>query len=385
MKTRLLLRQLAVAALFIAASFNTQAQQWEAYPQGDFYPVDVAAHPDGSVAYTITQSPSYSIRRGDFGGTVWKEIARPQGMIGPDAIAVAPNDRVYLAGGRLLADGVTRAAQFWASDDQGNSWSELLNLPRKIFDVAVNHSGNVFMISASQVGNTAQYPIYRLSTYRGTPDPAAPTGMNWVLVDDFSPTAYNANFGSTVSVRRSTDPAQLSEIWVAGYTMNAKNLSGHLPIIRRSLDGGNTWQSAAAWTVPSGYSFESGSWRVVAAVDGNGVAYATANYGRKNGKNTDEYWLTYRSANGGASWTLVNTFLVPPRMYGPNGIAADAYNRIFVTGSGLTRATTDQGGTWQSIAGLAGASCVTADSIGSVFIGGYSTEGFIYKLPAPMP
>jgi streptogramin lyase len=158
---------ICAAALFAAALLNTQAQQWEAYPQGNFYPIDIAVHPDGSVAYTITQSPSYSIRRGDLGGTDWQEIARPQGFYLPNAIEVGPDGSVYLAGWRYLDDGTTRVARVWISSDGGTSWREVADfLTRAVSDMAVDAAGNVFINSSRVVGTTSQYPVTRLVTYK---------------------------------------------------------------------------------------------------------------------------------------------------------------------------------------------------------------------------
>jgi hypothetical protein len=167
--------------------------------------------------------------------------------------------------------------------------------------------------------------------------------------------------------------------------VNSKTLSERIPLVRRSLDGGQTWQSVATWTVPSGFAFASGSWGVVAVADVNGVVYASASYGKKIGKTTQQYWLTYRSANNGASWILVDTLPVASGTYGPSGIASDAFNRIFITGAGAPRATADGGGSWHTLSQLPGASSVATDLVGDVFIGANSTEGFIYKQPASAP
>lgn len=319
------------------------------------------------------------------GGTVWEDATLPPQCYRADKLAVSPSGALYLTGWRVLDDGTTPAARVWASSDQGGNWVEVATfLTRSASDVAVDAAENVFLCTTRQVGTTPKYVVTRLVSYKGHPDPAAPLGMSWTLVDDYSATGQYAYAPNTLTIRPSADPSQPAEIWVAGYFVDSKTLGSYFPFVRRSLDGGATWTTVSTWTAPSGYSFISGSWGVVATADANGIAYATASYAKKVGKTTQRYWLTYRSLNHGATWTLKDILSVASGTYGPSGITADALGGVFITGGGVTRASVDGGATWAN-AEITGASYGAADLVGNVFVGGYTTEGVIYKLPAPLP
>ena len=184
------------------------------------------------------------------------------------------------------------------------------------------------------------------------------------------------------SIRPPADGNSSAEIWVAGYFVDSKTLGSYSPLVRRSLDGGINWATVSTWTVPSGYSFGSGSWSTVAAADPDGIAYATASYGKKVGKDTQRYWLTYCSTDAGAHWTLKDTVSVGSA-FGPDGIATDIFGGVFLTGGGVTRASVNGGTIWGTVSAVPGGWCVTADLAGNVFVGGSGTDGAIYKLPAP--
>lgn len=377
-------RALGLAMALSLISLTARAQDpdtetyapWVAYPQNGFSSVAITVQPDGAVAYTTGDSPE-SIRRGDDGATLWSNLPLPEGAYRADAIAAAPDGRVYLTGWRYLSDGVTRAPRVWASSDYGINWQEVgIFLSSSAPVMSVDAGGNVFLSTSQKTGTTPKYPVSRLVTYRGTPDPAAPLGMNWVAVDNFSTANNYAHYANSLTIRPSVDPSQPATIWVAGHGVDSKTLNTYVPVVRRSLDGGASWPSVAPLPVPSGYTFNSGTWRVVAGENANGVAYVCASYGKKVGKTTENAWLTYRSVDHGASWVLVDTLPVG-RDYGPDGFTADQSGTVFISGSGRVLAVENGGGKWVSL--LPGAHSATADLSGNVFIGGSA----VYKLPAP--
>lgn len=373
---------LIAATIFATAMFSAHAQGWEEYPQGAFIPYDLGVHPNGTVAYAAGREPvpgqsfwPSRIRRGDAGGTAWQDVSLPVGCDYADRITVAPDGTVYLAGSE--GRGGLAAGRVWSSMDGGINWTTIAQFPiagQGPRDIQADTSGNIF-ITISKIVATSKSSTRHLVTYKGTQDAGAPGGINWSVVDDYLATAREI-FPQTLTLRP-LNPAQPAEIWIAGQTTDGRT---HSPVVRRSLDGGSTWATVSTWTAPSGYSFDSGTWRVVAAADVNGVAYAAANYVKKVGRNSESHWLTFRSTNGGTSWTLADDILAPSS--DRSGAAADVPGGMFIVIGGITRVSLNGGVTWLNAA-ITGGTHVAADLLGNIFVGGSTTEGVIYKLPAP--
>jgi hypothetical protein len=364
-------------ALLASTAVVLEAQQWEPYPQGGFSPHSLAVHPDGSAAYASSQSTD-TVRIGILGGTVWNDIPLPTGLTRADHVAVGPDGTVYFAGIRFLDDGITRASRIWRSTDEGQFWEEIVTfLTASVGDIAVDAAGNVFFTTSVLRGTTPKYPLRSHTTYMGVYDSGAPFSIRWTLVDEHTPASNYTMFGGRLSIQQSAQAD--GQVWVAGYAVDAKTLNTKIPVVRRSLDGGDSWDTVSNWPVPTGYSFKDGSWDVAATSDVNGVAYVSASYGKKSGKNIQRYWLTYRSVNGGVSWSLVNSQLQSG--YGGD-IVADALGRVFTIHSGVASVSDDGGNSWPPVP-VPGAYVGAADLVGNVFISGWSTEGMIHKLPAP--
>jgi hypothetical protein len=363
-------------ALMASTAVVLDAQQWEPYPQGGFSPHSLAVHPDGSVAYASSQSTD-TVRIGILGGTVWSDIPLPTGLTRADHVAVGPDGTVYFAGIRFLDDGITRASRIWRSTDEGQFWEEIVTfLTASVGDIAVNAAGNVFFTTSLYRGRTSKYSLHSHQTYKGVPDPNEQFGMDWTLVDEYTPASTYTMFGGSLSIQPSAQAG--GQVWIAGSAVDAKTLNTKIPVVRRSLDGGDSWATVSNWLVPTGYSFKDGSWDVAATSDVNGVAYVSASYGKKSGKSVQRYWLTYRSFNGGVNWTLVNSQLQSG--YGGD-IVADALGRVFTIHSGVASVSEDGGNSWPPVP-VPGTRVAAADLVGNVFIGGWSTEGMIYRLPA---
>lgn len=382
---------LAAATLLAAASLDARAQPWETYPQVGFSPWDIAAHPDGSVAYAVND---VLIRRGDAGGTLWSDgnlPLAPSGyelLSGNPKLSVGPSGSVYLSGGlRKLSDG-SRAFHLWESSDSATTWQTVLSLPLTstrpsdagIGSVATDAAGNIYVANMYLPGNPGSW-AGTLNYYRirqGVTDPQ--TGdVTWTIINQYPASGQLSHRAGSVTIRPRTKPALPAEIWVAGSGIDAKTYKNSFPFARRSLDGGATWATVNPWPVPSGYSFSSGG--VVAGADVNGVSYVSVSYQKKVGRTLQNYWLTYSSLNQGETWTLEDTLSVGTA-FGPSQFAADTLGRVFIAGGGFVRVIEDGGATRYN-ADVAGGQCVAADLAGSVFVGGYTTEGVIYKLPAP--
>jgi hypothetical protein len=299
----------------------------------------------------------------------------PIGCDYADRIAVAPDGTVYLAGSE--GSGTLAAGRVWSSTDGGITWSTIAQFPmggQGARDIQVDGAGNVF-ITTSKIVATSKSSTRHLVTYRGVPDSSSTVGINWTVVDDYLAPGQQSFIPFTLTLRPAGS-AQPAQIWVGGYSSDGRTYS---PLVRRSLDGGGTWVTVSTWATPNGYDFSNG-WKVTAAADVNGIAYAAANYSKKVGKTTESHCLTYRSLNGGISWTLVDDFAAPSSA--PTGAAGDALGGIFISGNGITRASINGGLSWVN-ASVAGGTQVATDSVGDVFVGGSTTEGVVYRLPAP--
>lgn len=362
----------------------THAQDWESYPQSGFTPFDIAARPDGSIAYAAgkyqapgTNTSTPMLRRGDTGGTRWTTLVLPAGVGRINNVTVAPSGRVYFAGIKKLPDG-NWPGRVWFSDDRGVTWSEtatFLTSAQRIGDMATDAAGNVFMAT----GSASPYELQPLTTYKGVPDVSAPTGIAWRPVDE-QPLGQCAYFPRSLAIRPSGDASKPAEIWVACNVLDVQKPRFLAPVLRHSANGGATWTNLAAWSVPTNYTIYSvGS----LTVDRNGHAFVSANYFRKG---EIGHGLIYRSTNGGTSWTLVDDMAGYPCHQ--NAAASYGLNGIIMTGLDLTRASVDGGNTWRTVAAVTGGSCVTGDLAGNLFAGGSvtdgnRTDGCIYKMPAP--
>jgi hypothetical protein len=376
-----------MSAIFLAATSPTQAQGWEIYPQGAFSAWAIAVHPGGTCAFAVND---VLMRRGDAGGTLWPDASLPTVPAGyawlanPGNLAVSPAGSVLLAGGfRNLSDG-SRTFNVFESSDGAATWRSVFSAsytsPRPPSEGAIgglntDAAGNIFVANAYFPGTPGGW-AGTLNYYRvrkGAVDPLTGS-LTWTVVDDYPGTGQLSHGVSSLTIRPKPNPGLPAEIWVAGSGIDAKTFKNPFVFVRRSLDGGATWTTANAWPVPSGYSYNSGG--IVAGADANGVAFVSVGYQKKVGKTVQTDRLTYRSANQGASWALVDLL---PSATGPTDFAADTLGGVFIAGSGFIRASADSGSTWVS-PNLTGANCVATDLVGNVLVG---ADNAIYKLPAP--
>ncbi len=276
---------------------------------------------------------------------------------------------------RNLSDG-SRLGQLWESSDGAATWRSVLNLNGAL---AADEAGNLYLATSYLPGNPGSWAS-TLNYYRvrmGVTDPI--TGdITWTVIDQYPGSGQISHSPRSVTIRPRGDASLPAEIWLAGTAIDAKTFKNSFPFVRRSLDGGATWATVNPWPVPSGYSFQAGG--VVAGADVNGTAYVSVSYRKKAGKTSQDHWLTYRSLNHGATWTLVDTM---PSGTTSAGFAADTLGRVFIAcDDAVVRVSEDGGTTWANADVVGG--CVAADTAGNVFIGDHhTTDGVIYRLPAP--
>lgn len=371
-------RNLIAASLLASATSVAHAQGWETYPLEGIYPYSVTVHPDGGAAYALGDR---QIVRGDAGGTIWSPVDLPVPPAGysvsrTDQVVAGPFGRIYLTGViRNLSDG-SRLGQLWESSDGAATWRSVFNGNGAL---AADEAGNLYLASGYLPGNPGSWAgtlvYYRVR--KGVTDPI--TGdVTWTVIDEYPGSGQLTHLPGSVTIRQRGDASLPAEIWLAGTGRDAKTYKNSFPFVRRSLDGGATWATVNPWPVPNGYSFKSGG--VVAGADVNGTAYVSVSYQKKAGNASLHQWLTYRSLDHGATWTLVDTM---PAGSSFAGFAADTLGRVFIACDGaFVRVSGDGGTTWAN-AGVVGG-CVATDTAGNVFIGDDLTgDGVIYRLPAP--
>ena len=150
-------------------------------------------------------------------------------------------------------------------------------------------------------------------------------------------------------------------------------------LVRRSLDGGQTWINVL--DLPNTHS----CWSVT--IGGSGLVFATANANSKN-------WITTRSADGGATWAIVDSWLPAGSAAAPYAVVEDPAGRVFVGGyitdtssrqHFFIRRSVDGGATWSTVQDLTSPSghssvCALAATPAGVFAAGrYSTTSWIVR------
>lgn len=149
-------------------------------------------------------------------------------------------------------------------------------------------------------------------------------------------------------------------VFVCGRGVDAKGATRW--IVRRSLDGGATWNTAD--------NFIAGT----VAANPLGIAITPAGVVAVAGQ-AGGYWTVRRSANGGNSWSTAETFKSGTIA---RDITADGAGNLYVTGTANMQSTlrrsTDGGGTWRTVDAVSGfiGMGVHADAFGRIFVAGNS-------------
>jgi hypothetical protein len=184
----------------------------------------------------------------------------------------------------------------------------------------------------------------------------------WETLNVFQLHSHNGNQAKSIVAGKS------GELFVAGYSSGSG--VGITQLVRRSLDGGATWQTVFTLDQPAGGN---PSLRPRLAVDPLGQIFFALSYGQYETLR----WLVYKSADAGNSWTQVDDAYGPGMAAGAAAVTSDAVGRIYVagfggpTGWGVVRRSTDGGQSWTTMAPLgAGVDPWSITTIGEdVFVG----------------
>jgi hypothetical protein len=127
-------------------------------------------------------------------------------------------------------------------------------------------------------------------------------------------------------------------------------------VIRRSLDGGQSWLSV--FDVPN--TAFANCWNVT--VGHSGLVFAAASARPPGGANANN-WITLRSADGGTTWSIVDSYIPAGTTGSPYAVVEDSAGRVFVGGvisdaqgkqHFYVRRSLDGGTTWTTVDDVAG-------------------------------
>ena len=201
---------------------------------------------------------------------------------------------------------------------------------------------------------------------------------DWAMADDFTLAAAT---GQTNYEEVKADGH--GNVFAVGRGVDSTN-TAHW-IVRRSADAGTTWTTVDDFQYAPGRL----SWAQAVTVDAAGAVFV-AGYCREAGPSLRDRWIVRKSADAGATWTTVESFV-----YG-SGNRTQAHDvvvgasGVYVVGLGTTnrgerwlvRRSTDGGATWGTLDDFqlaAGANsvpkAVSVDDAGRVFVCGSGTSG----------
>jgi hypothetical protein len=356
-----------------------------------------------------------------------------------EAMTVAPNGIIFTAGSAYTGDGY--AGVIRASVDGGNTWSTTSafsypGLVSTIYSaIASDSAGNLYVSGlAWDYDSTNVVPTHWFVQRSGD------GGATWSMVDDFVPggdwwlwehtalavdasgnvffgfapndgtSSWNtywtvrrgiggANFTTvdTLSYANDDGPQGLyahptAGVFAVGYDLvlvrnkNGTTSSSRAWIVRRSVNGGNTWQTVDTFQL-SGIASAAG-----VGADASGSLYVVGNAVGPAVKGSSwRHWLVRKSNDGGNSWSTVDDYQLDTNNNSwARGFVAAANGNLYVAGSAavgpndgtgsnshwVVRKSLGGSGTWATVDDFrylntgSAAQSIAADGFGKVFVGG---------------
>jgi hypothetical protein len=214
-------------------------------------------------------------------------------------------------------------------------------------------------------------------------------GTDFSTVDSYSPQGYGA--AQAVFAHPTAGVFAVGQADIIQTVVNNKKQHQYIStawIVRRSTDAGTNWANVDTFQLsPGSYAIANGI-----GTDANGNLYVVGRAIAPNGYNN---WVVRKSADGGSSWSTVDTFQPSStNQAGARGFAADAYGNLFVAGFSLTTYGTVQdwivresAGTdtaWTTVedfpaAAVFGPHAIAADAFGNVFVGGQANGYWLVR------
>jgi hypothetical protein len=149
--------------------------------------------------------------------------------------------------------------------------------------------------------------------------------------------------------------------------------SGSNWLVRKSADAGATWKTVDSFLYPSGTN----SRALGVAGDGAGNVYVV---GWGWDSSNSEHWMVRKSANGGSSWSTVDDFRYGATYNIAEGLGTDLAGNVNVVGFGVDSSgvyhdlvRSNAGGSWTTVNDLPGGGTFDAfavDPSGNLYAGG---------------
>ena len=255
-----------------------------------------------------------------------------------------------------------------SSMDTDSSWPMMDNFLQDSASVcsavACSPSENVFVVGQALGPNSSRRWLVRRS---------ADQGQTWTTVDDF-----NGIWASAVATSSSM-------IIVSGRGGTLTNLSGGINAdqpwtTRLSTDGGNSWTTVDSFQLAA----DTHGWPKAAAIDQQGNLYLAGNAEISTGSFVTQ-WIVRRSVDGGQTWDTVDTLDNGGLSASAESLVVDASGKVFAAGrtsSGwLVRVSTNGGTDWTDSelydypsGQAASVKCLAADADGNVLAIGTATD-----------
>ncbi len=282
----------------------------------------------GTVGDNIGESSwlqNWFVRRSTDGGLNWDWVDLvgdgTSGMAGCRSVRAAPSGVVFACGSTRAQDRPSWLLR--KSSDGGTSWenSDLLSVGymAEAMEIAF-HPNDTILVIGWVLNSNADYVW---TTRRSTDG-----GATWQNVDTYQVGREDAQ-GCAIT----TD--DVGNIYAAGFSKGWRKRGAiDLWMVRRSADGGQSWSTVDSYTLPTTTSYNTLDFGPTAITTTSGghvwvCGYYTASDGSLR-------WLVRRGvpgAKGSFSWKTMDDFQLAPRQPArANGIVADAYGNIWVSG-----------------------------------------------------
>jgi hypothetical protein len=270
------------------------------------------------------------------------------------------------------------------SVDDGATWTTCDYLTEWIYypsawDVKAAPTGDIYAVGT--YGGTC-CPEWRLSAFQWFIRKSSDDGRTWETVDKLGSLApYNYSGAHAIAIAGDA-------IFAAGFVSLSPDWYGaEAWTVRRSLDRGETWVTVDEFQVETGHAADAEG----IAVGPNGEIYVTGWATGGSGDSRIDYWIVRRSMDGGATWQTVDSLVNPSdQTMSPWDVACDPAGRVWVCGytvqDGIQngwlvrRGVTIQDGSieWENSDFVTGrgssANGIWCDREGRVFVSGRTTD-----------
>jgi hypothetical protein len=165
-----------------------------------------------------------------------------------------------------------------------------------------------------------------------------------------------------------------------------KKVASQAWIVRRSANGGATWQTVDTFQLASGTA----SHALGVGGDALGNLYVVGSGTVVSKGKSSSHWIVRRSANGGGAWSTVDDYqLAASNSAAARCFAADANGNLLVAGQAtsslgahwIVRQNPGGSGAWTTMDDYQNASptAIAANTSGNVFVGGVSSTGWLIR------